>query len=42
MQSLACAKNIFVKAGFVVRIGSLDPQLREPLEINLDQDETYL
>ena len=34
MQSLCVLRSIFVQAGFVVRIGSLDPELRSPLEVN--------
>ncbi len=42
MQSLSVLRTIFVKAGFVVRIGSLDPELKEPTEITLDNGETLL
>jgi glutamate--cysteine ligase len=40
MQSLSVLRTIFIKAGFVVRIGSLDPKLKEPTEITIDQGET--
>ncbi|MGC1182697.1 glutamate--cysteine ligase [Legionella sp.] len=42
MQSLYVLRTILVKAGFVVRIGSLDPELKEPIEIVLKNDETLL
>lgn len=42
MQSLHILRQIFVKAGFVVRIGSLDPELQEPREVVLEHGETLL
>lgn len=42
LQSLNVLKTIFVKAGFIVRIGSLDPEIKEPTEIILEQGETLL
>ncbi|HEI6766599.1 TPA: glutamate--cysteine ligase [Legionella pneumophila] len=42
LQSLNVLKTIFVKAGFIVRIGSLDPDIKEPTEIILEQGETLL
>lgn len=42
MQSLYVLRTIFVKAGFVVRIGSLDPELTVPTEITLESGETLL
>ena len=42
MQSLNVLRTIFVKAGFMVRIGSLDPELKEPTEIALEQGDTLL
>lgn len=42
MESLNILRTIFNKAGFVVRIGSLDPALKEPTEIALDNGETLL
>lgn len=42
LQSLNVLKNIFIKAGFIVRIGSLDPELMEPKEIHLEHGETLL
>ncbi|HAT8179447.1 TPA: glutamate--cysteine ligase [Legionella pneumophila] len=42
LQSLNVLKTIFVKAGFIVRIGSLDPEIKEPREIILEQGETLL
>ena len=42
LQSLHVIRTILIKAGFVVRIGSLDPDLKEPLEISLDHGESLL
>ncbi|KTD29734.1 glutamate--cysteine ligase [Legionella israelensis] len=42
MQSLTVLRDIFVKAGFIVRIGSLDPLLKEPVEIEVDKGNTVL
>lgn len=42
MQSLHVLRTIFVKAGFVVRIGSLDPELKEPMEVVLESGDTLL
>ncbi|HAU2231256.1 TPA: glutamate--cysteine ligase [Legionella pneumophila] len=42
LQSLNVLKTTFVKAGFIVRIGSLDPDIKEPTEIILEQGETLL
>ncbi|QEY51027.1 glutamate--cysteine ligase [Legionella longbeachae] len=42
LQSLNVLKTIFIKAGFVVRIGSLDPEISEPREVVLDNGETLL
>ncbi|WP_058534778.1 glutamate--cysteine ligase [Legionella saoudiensis] len=42
MQSLHVLRTIFSKAGFVVRIGSLDPDLKEPTEITLESGDTLL
>lgn len=42
MQSLHVLRTIFVKAGFIVRIGSLDPELKEPTEVVLDSGDTLL
>jgi glutamate--cysteine ligase len=36
LQSLRVLQDIFSKAGFVVRIGSLDPSLTETLELELE------
>ena len=36
MESLSVLREIFVNAGFVVRIGSLDPLVTEPFEIVTD------
>jgi glutamate--cysteine ligase len=42
LQSLSVLRNIFVKAGFIVRIGSLDPTITEPIELTLDSGERLL
>lgn len=42
LQSLAMLRDIFVKAGFVVRIGSLDPEITLPTEMHTDDGETLL
>lgn len=42
MQSLHVLRSIFIKAGFDVRIGSLDPQVTHEQEITLDNGETLL
>lgn len=42
MQSLSMLRSIFIKAGFVVRIGSLDPTLENPMEIVLDGGDVLL
>lgn len=42
LQSLSVLRTIFIKAGFVVRIGSLDPELKEPIEIDLDNGESIV
>lgn len=42
MESLNVLHTILVKAGFVVRIGSLDPDLKETVEIPLEQGKTLL
>lgn len=42
LQSLRVLQDIFVKAGFVVRIGSLDSAINTPTVIDLDHDETLL
>lgn len=42
LQSLNVLKTIFIKAGFVVRIGSLDPEISEPREVALENGETLL
>ncbi len=42
MQSLSILRTIFIKAGFIVRIGSLDPDLTEPTEIVLENGDTLL
>lgn len=42
VQSLAVLQAILVKAGFVVRIGSLDPDLLSPLKMTSDEGVTLL
>ncbi|MDP1602386.1 MAG: glutamate--cysteine ligase [Legionella sp.] len=41
-QSLSVLRDIFVKAGFVVRIGSLDPEVTSPQEMTTDTGEVLL
>lgn len=40
LQSLSVLRNIFVQAGYVVRIGSLDPSLTSNMEIVTDTGES--
>lgn len=42
LQSLNVIRTILSKAGFIVRIGSLDPELKNPTEIVLENGETLL
>jgi len=42
LQHLSVLKGIFTKAGFIVRVGSLDPELKEPVEIEVEQGEPLL
>lgn len=42
LQSLSVLKTIFTKAGFVVRIGSLDSQVLEPMEVTLEHGDSLL
>lgn len=42
LQSLNVLHNILIKAGFVVRIGSLDPELKDSTEVALENGETLL
>lgn len=42
LQSLHVLSTIFLKAGFIVRIGSLDPDLKDPIEISLDETASLL
>ncbi|TAL60438.1 MAG: glutamate--cysteine ligase, partial [Legionella sp.] len=42
LQSLSVLCAIFSKAGFNVRIGSLDPEIKEPSEVVLDNGEVLL
>lgn len=42
MQSLATLRDIFVKAGFVVRIASLDPEVTSPQEITLKDGRSLI
>lgn len=41
-QSLSVLRNILIKAGFVVRIGSLDPELKESMEVSFDHGDNFL
>ncbi|KTD16696.1 glutamate--cysteine ligase [Legionella jordanis] len=42
MQSLAVLREIFSQAGFVVRIGSIDPDLKEPQQVTLENGHNFL
>jgi len=42
LQSLSVLRNIFAKAGFIVRIGSVDPEITAPTELMLDNGERLL
>ncbi|MDI9819869.1 MULTISPECIES: glutamate--cysteine ligase [unclassified Legionella] len=42
LQSLSVLRDIFVKAGFEVRIGSLDPEITTPQEVRTEQGETLV
>lgn len=42
LQSLNVLRTIFIKAGFIVRIGSLDPEVREPTEVQLENGDVLL
>lgn len=42
LQSLSVLRTILVKAGFIVRIGSLDSEIKEPNEVTLANGETLL
>lgn len=42
LQSLNVLRTILLKAGFVARIGSLDPELKEPVEVLTEQGDSFL
>lgn len=42
LQSLVLLRDILVKAGFIVRIGSLSPDLLSPAEIFMEEGKTLL
>ena len=42
LRSLHVLRDIFSKAGFVVRIGSLDPEIVTPTEMTIDEDMSLL
>lgn len=42
LQSLSVLRDILIKAGFIVRIGSLDAELHEPMEVELEHGDTLL
>ncbi|MBA2648936.1 MAG: glutamate--cysteine ligase [Legionella sp.] len=42
LQSLCILRLIFLKAGFIVRIGSMDPELKDPRELVLENGERLL
>lgn len=42
MESLKILSTIFVKAGFIVRLGSLDPELKDSMEVALENGQSIL
>ncbi|KTD51256.1 glutamate--cysteine ligase [Legionella quateirensis] len=42
LQSLNILRTIFIKAGFIVRIGSLDPEIKSPTEVVLENGDSLL
>ncbi|CAM2950550.1 glutamate--cysteine ligase [Legionella worsleiensis] len=42
LESLNVLRTVFTKAGFIVRIGSLDPEITNPKEIMLEHGESLL
>lgn len=42
LRSLSVLRNIFMQAGFVVRIGSLDPEVISPMEVVVEGTESLL
>jgi glutamate--cysteine ligase len=42
LQSLSVLRDILVKAGFIVRIGSLDPEVTSPVEMITDTQEVLV
>ncbi|MDP3561593.1 MAG: glutamate--cysteine ligase [Legionellaceae bacterium] len=42
LQSLAVLRDIFSKAGYIVRIGSLDPNVTSPTEVTTDNGDIVL
>lgn len=42
LQSLNVLRTIFIKAGFIVRIGSLDPEITNPTEVLLENGDNLL
>lgn len=42
LQSLSVLRDIFAKAGFIVRIGSVDPDVTEPIEAIMDNGDRLL
>lgn len=42
LKSLSVLRNIFVKAGFLIRIGSIDPELSSPVEYQTEEGEVLL
>jgi glutamate--cysteine ligase len=42
IQSLSVLRNIFLKAGFIVRIGSLDPAITSPTELTTESGEQII
>ena len=42
LSSLSVLRDIFIKAGFIVRIGSLDPEIKVPTALSTAHGETVL
>ncbi|MDP3706455.1 MAG: glutamate--cysteine ligase [Legionellaceae bacterium] len=42
MQSVAVLRDIFAKAGFIVRLGTLDPTVTLPVEVTTEQGDSLL
>ena len=42
LESLYVLQTILIKAGFVVRLGSLDPTVTEPIELTVESGKSFL